>query len=166
MNCGSRRCRTRSSYANHVCSRGAYAEQIILGIAAAVSIILGVSFPPPGEEQAGWIEGVAIIIAILCVTLYVTDHCLFYPLISLSVSSINNWAKERKFRELTEESRKDVQINVVRNGIVAPLSAYQILVGDVIELNTGNGVPGDGLYIFGKPILHRSTRAFLTHMCR
>lgn len=152
MNCGSRRCRTRSSYVKHVCCRGtAYAKQIILAIAAAVSIVLGLSFPPPGEEQSGWIEGVAIIIAILAVTLYATDRtlCAYIP---NSVSSINNWAKERKFRELTEESRKDVQINVVRNGVVAPLSAYHILVGDVIELNTGNGVPGDGLYIFGTTI--------------
>ena len=69
--------------------------------------------------------------------------------ITYSVSSINNWTKERKFRELTEESRKDVQVQVVRDNIVAPLSAFQILVGDIIELSTGNGVPGDGLYITG-----------------
>lgn len=129
-----------------------------------MSIILGTTFPPPGEEQAGWIEGVAIIIAILAVTLYAPlplafpsrfhsrsgPLCLSPASHSIrSVSSINNWTKERKFRELTEESRKDVQINVVRNGVVSPISAYQILVGDIIELNTGNGVPGDGLYIQG-----------------
>lgn len=51
-------------------SRPSDAHQIILAIAAVVSIVLGTSFPAPGEEQAGWIEGVAIIIAIIVVTGY------------------------------------------------------------------------------------------------
>lgn len=65
------------------------------------------------------------------------------------MASINNWTKERKFRKLTEESRKSVKVLVIRNGTTVPMNSEELLVGDVIELNTGSSVPADGIYLQG-----------------
>lgn len=114
-----------------------------------MSIVLGTALPPPGEEQAGWIEGVAIILSILVVTgcdnIFISALCLTHH----SVASLNNWSKERKFRQLTEQSRKSIRVIVRRNGVSLPLSGEDLLVGDVIELNVGSAVPADGVYITG-----------------
>lgn len=68
----------------------------------------------------------------------------------LSVTAGNNFAKELKFRELTEESRRDHKVKVLRTGDMLLLPAEEIVVGDVIDLSTGDGIPADGLYIEGR----------------
>ncbi|EFC49956.1 predicted protein [Naegleria gruberi] len=105
---------------------------IILLVFAFFSMVFGVAFPDEEEERPyGWIEGCAILLAVAIVTTVVT---------------VNDYSKERKFRSLTKESKK-VQVKVIRNGNNHSILVDSILVGDIVEIEQGDGIPGDGLCI-------------------
>jgi Ca2+-transporting ATPase len=107
---------------------------IILMVLAVVSIVLGLTFPErPEDRKYGWIEGVAIIVAVLIVS---------------SVSSINDYQKELKFRELSKQS-SIIPVKVIRDGRNQSIMIDEILVGDIVELDTGDQIPADGLLIEG-----------------
>jgi Ca2+-transporting ATPase len=105
---------------------------IILMVLAVVSIILGLAFPEtPGERKYGWIEGVAIISAVFIVS---------------SVTAINDYQKEKKFRELSKQSN-EIEIKVIRGGKNVNVMIEDVLVGDLVELDSGDQVPADGLVV-------------------
>ena len=52
------------------------------------------------------------------------------------VSSINDYLKELQFRKLNAK-RQERNITVIRAGNVETISIYELLVGDVIEVETG-----------------------------
>jgi Ca2+-transporting ATPase len=112
---------------------------ILLSVAAAVSLALGLyqTFDGHHEEGQGarveWIEGVAIIVAILVVVL---------------VGALNDWQKERQFRRLNQK-KEDRFVTVVRSGRAARLSVHDVLVGDVMVLEQGDVIPVDGVLIEG-----------------
>lgn len=90
----------------------------ILCIAAVVSLVLGIATDGFAE---GWIEGFSILLAVLIITV---------------VASGNNYMKEKQFRKLNEvASRKN--INVVRNGKILNMSVFELLVGDIVFIETG-----------------------------
>lgn len=111
---------------------------ILLSIAAAISLAVGLyqtfgtkhtAENPPIE----WVEGVAIIVAIVVVVV---------------VGSLNDYQKERQFVKLNKK-KEDRNINVIRSGKVIELSVYDILVGDVVQLEPGDMIPVDGIFIEG-----------------
>ncbi|KAI1801765.1 plasma membrane calcium-transporting ATPase [Daldinia bambusicola] len=112
---------------------------ILLTVAAIVSLALGLyetfgTVKEPGAPPSvDWVEGVAIVIAILIVTL---------------VGSINDWQKERAFVRLNAK-KEDREIKVVRSGKSFMINVHDILVGDVLHLEPGDLVPVDGIYING-----------------
>ncbi|KAI0110666.1 plasma membrane calcium-transporting ATPase [Hypoxylon sp. NC0597] len=112
---------------------------ILLTVAAVISLALGLyetfgTVPEPGDPPSvDWVEGVAIIIAILIVTL---------------VGSLNDWQKERAFVKLNAK-KEDREIKVVRSGKSFMINVHDILVGDVLHLEPGDLVPVDGVYISG-----------------
>jgi Ca2+ transporting ATPase len=113
---------------------------IILGIAACVSIIFGMTLPNShsGEvdRSEGWIEGTAILISI-CVVVF--------------VGSINNYEKAKKFEEMeAEQSVQDVQ--VMRGGTEVTIRSNEIVVGDILVLESGVQLSCDGLYVFGSDL--------------
>eukprot|EP00388_Colpodella_angusta_P039449 GDKK01047396.1.p1 GENE.GDKK01047396.1~~GDKK01047396.1.p1 ORF type:complete len:1102 (-),score=256.44 GDKK01047396.1:536-3841(-) len=114
---------------------------LILAAAAIVSLVLGLTVPEHGGEDVdyttGWIEGVAIIISITLVT---------------SISSINDYRKELKFRELTDANNK-LDITVLRDGRHETIDIADIVVGDLININPGLVMPADGLYVKGLSIV-------------
>lgn len=91
-------------------------SQIILGIAAVVSLALGIyqsvgvephrnpgpGCPPEGcaEPQVEWVEGVAILVAVTLVVM---------------VGSVNDYQKELQFKKLNEK-KDDRTCNVIRGG--------------------------------------------------
>ncbi|KAI0908278.1 calcium-translocating P-type ATPase [Ustulina deusta] len=115
---------------------------ILLAIAAVVSLALGlyetfgVKHEPGSPPAVDWVEGVAIIIAILIVTL---------------VGSLNDWQKERAFVKLNAK-KEDREIKVIRSGKSFMINVHDILVGDVIHLEPGDLVPVDGILIDGHDI--------------
>jgi magnesium-transporting ATPase (P-type) len=79
---------------------------IILIVFALISMLLGLIFPNSAQDRKyGWIEGFTILIAVFIV---------------VSVTSINDFMKERKFRSLSKESKR-IMINVTRNGNAADI---------------------------------------------
>jgi len=109
---------------------------IILIIAAIVSLILGLVFPADNSWQArleGSIEGVAILGAVALVSV---------------VQAVNNYVQEKQFQKLNKV-KQDVQVKVIRDGISTQCSIYELVVGDLVILATGNQIPADGFYISG-----------------
>ncbi|KAK3311723.1 uncharacterized protein B0T15DRAFT_549457 [Chaetomium strumarium] len=113
---------------------------ILLSVAAAISLALGLYQTFDGHHDEGqgparveWIEGVAIIVAILVVVL---------------VGALNDWQKERQFRRLNRK-KEDRFVTVVRSGRAARLSVHDVLVGDVMVVEQGDVIPVDGVLIEG-----------------
>lgn len=114
---------------------------IMLSIAAVVSLAVGLyqTFGQEHDEEhpaVEWIEGVAIIVAILIVVI---------------VGSLNDWQKERQFAKLNRK-KTDRLVKVVRSGRLQELSIWEVLVGDVVHLETGDMIPVDGILIEGHNI--------------
>ncbi|KNE63148.1 calcium-translocating P-type ATPase, PMCA-type [Allomyces macrogynus ATCC 38327] len=112
---------------------------IMLTIAAIVSLALGLyedfgmHHDDVHHEKVKWVEGVAIIVAVLIVVL---------------VASVNDWQKERQFRALSAKV-DDRTVKVLRRGAVTRISVYDVLVGDVLMLEPGDILPVDGVYLHG-----------------
>jgi len=107
---------------------------IILSIAAAISLGFGLAFPPDGEAGTAWIEGAAILIAVVLVTF---------------VGAFNNYSKELQFRAL-DKQKENKPVEVVRGGKEMEISSNDLLVGDIVLLKQGERIPADGLYIDGR----------------
>lgn len=109
---------------------------IILIVAAAISIILGLTVP--GEDKkTSWIEGFAILISVVLVIL---------------VTAANDYSKERQFLALQAQLDDEGTISVIRNGQSEKVLLHDILVGDLIQLGYGDILPADGLYITGNDL--------------
>jgi len=70
-----------------------------------------------------WIEGVAIIVAVVVVVL---------------VTAINDWSKERQFRGLKKNVDRQHRFSVVRDAQNTQLVVADIVVGDVCIIKYGN----------------------------
>ncbi|ESS69465.1 plasma membrane Ca2 ATPase [Trypanosoma cruzi Dm28c] len=123
--------------------KAAWSDQMILLLsgAAFVSLVLGLTVPEPGRDKAdtgtGWIEGFAILVSVLIVT---------------TVSSVNDYRKELKFRQLMEENSAQ-PIAVIRDGREQVIDVTEIVVGDIVSLSTGLVVPVDGFYVRGLSVV-------------
>ncbi|KAL8342323.1 hypothetical protein RB601_005027 [Gaeumannomyces tritici] len=111
---------------------------ILLTGAAIVSLALGLYQTFGVSHEGGgakveWVEGVAIMVAILIVVL---------------VGTVNDWQMERSFAKLNAK-HDDKTVKVIRSGKSLELSVHDILVGDVMHLSTGDLVPVDGIFIDG-----------------
>lgn len=115
---------------------------ILLAIAAVVSLGVGLyediavpEYDTFGNRIPGvkWVEGVAIIVAILLVVL---------------VGSVNDFQKEKQFRKLNAK-KEDRVVKATRNSMVFQISVHDIQVGDILHLEPGDIVPVDGIYIEG-----------------
>ncbi len=74
------------------------------------------------EGEAGWIEGAAILVAVVVVVLVV---------------AFNDWSKERQFRGLQNKIESDHKFAVIRQGQLEQLPIADILVGDVCQVKYG-----------------------------
>ncbi|KAK0628879.1 hypothetical protein B0T17DRAFT_588865 [Bombardia bombarda] len=111
---------------------------ILLSIAAVVSLAIGIYQSvgiehEPGQSPVEWVEGVAIIVAIVIV---------------VAVGSLNDFQKERQFAKLNKK-KQDRLVKVIRSGKTVELSVFDILVGDVLHLEPGDMIPVDGILIEG-----------------
>jgi len=101
---------------------------IILMVSAILSIFLGVYVE---QNPHGWIEGTAIIVAVLVVA---------------SVTAGNDYNKEQQFRKLNDVS-EDMKIKVIRNSISSQVSVHDIQVGDLVILEAGDKICADGILL-------------------
>ncbi|KAK4506107.1 hypothetical protein PRZ48_004072 [Zasmidium cellare] len=112
---------------------------ILLSVAAAISLALGLYETFGAEHEPGapmpvdWIEGCAIIIAIVIVVL---------------VGSLNDWQKERAFVKLNAK-KDNREVKVIRSGKSIIISVFDVMAGDIMHLEPGDMVPVDGIFISG-----------------
>ncbi|KZV70804.1 calcium ATPase [Peniophora sp. CONT] len=112
---------------------------ILLSVAAVVSLALGffqVFGPARDPDQpppVDWVEGVAIIVAIMVVVL---------------VGSWNDWQKERQFQVLNAKE-EDRAVKVVRDSEERLIGVHDVVVGDIALLEPGEVVPCDGVFLSG-----------------
>jgi len=111
---------------------------LILCASAVVSLAVGIyddrrktAAGQEPEGAGGWVEGVAIIVAVLIVAV---------------VTATNDFTKEQQFRALSAIN-DDVLVKVVRGGEVREVSTTLLLVGDVVQLEAGDKVPADGVLL-------------------
>nr|XP_019934236.1 PREDICTED: plasma membrane calcium-transporting ATPase 1-like isoform X3 [Paralichthys olivaceus] len=121
---------------------------IILEVAAVISLGLSFYRPPDAERQncgsaaggvededeseAGWIEGAAILLSVVCVVL---------------VTAFNDWSKEKQFRGLQSRIEQEQKFTVVRGGQVIQINVSEIVVGDIAQIKYGDLLPADGILI-------------------
>lgn len=75
-----------------------------------------------GEAEAGWIEGAAILLSVICVVL---------------VTAFNDWSKEKQFRGLQSRIEQEQKFTVVRGGQVIQIPVAEIVVGDIAQVKYG-----------------------------
>ena len=103
----------------------------ILCVAAVISLTLGIAMEGLAE---GWIEGFSILLAVIIITV---------------VASWNNYVKEQQFQKLNEAAARK-NINVIRNGKTINMSVYELLVGDIVHVETGEILSVDGIVLESK----------------
>ena len=81
-----------------------------------------------------WIDGMAIIIAIVLVVL---------------VGSINNYIKESEFRAFQKSVISSRKVNVIRYGEDIEIAESDLLVGDLFKIEEGMTIPVDCVLIYG-----------------
>ncbi|XP_056107079.1 plasma membrane calcium-transporting ATPase 1b isoform X1 [Rhinichthys klamathensis goyatoka] len=126
---------------------------IILEVAAIISLGLSFYKPPDGEREycgraaggaedegeadAGWIEGAAILLSVVCVVL---------------VTAFNDWSKEKQFRGLQSRIEQEQRFTVLRGGQVIQILVSEIVVGDIAQVKYGDLLPADGVLIQGNDL--------------
>lgn len=77
------------------------------------------------EEHPEWIEGVAILIAVVIVVL---------------VTAFNDWSKERQFRGLQDRIEGEQTFSVIRKGTAEQVQIGELVVGDIIQVSERAGI--------------------------
>ncbi|KAJ3366468.1 Calcium-transporting ATPase 10, plasma membrane-type [Allomyces javanicus] len=103
----------------------------ILIASAVVTLIIGF------VQHEGWIEGLAILAAVLIV---------------LTVTAGNDYSKDKKFKKLLL-LQSDKKTKVLRGGRKDQISSWDVLVGDVVELVVGDEIPADGIFVRGNRLV-------------
>ena len=100
---------------------------VLIG-AACISLIVE-TIQNPSE---GWIDAVAIYIAILLVA---------------TITSANDYSKELQFRELEKTSQQDEFSTVIRSGETQRVRAHDLVVGDICVFQAGDMIPADCIIV-------------------
>ncbi|CAK9251023.1 unnamed protein product [Sphagnum jensenii] len=108
---------------------------LVLIAAAIVSLVIGVV---DTSQQDGWIEGVAIFIAIILVSLITTS---------------NDYSKELQFRALERSSQQDDSASVFRDGRTRLIKTQELVVGDIVRLHPGDMVPADCVLLSNSTVM-------------
>ncbi|GAV76175.1 E1-E2_ATPase domain-containing protein/Cation_ATPase_C domain-containing protein/Cation_ATPase_N domain-containing protein/Hydrolase domain-containing protein/CaATP_NAI domain-containing protein [Cephalotus follicularis] len=103
---------------------------IILMICAVVSIGVGI-----GTEgwPKGMYDGLGILLSIFLVVM---------------VTAISDYKQSLQFKDLDKE-KKNIIVQVTRDGCRQKVSIYDLVVGDIVHLNIGDQIPADGVLISG-----------------
>lgn len=101
-----------------------------------MSTVLGFSIKEERENQS-WIDGLAIWVAVFVVAF---------------VGATNDYQKDQQFRKLN--AQKEVfDVSVIRDGKEMLVKNTDLLVGDVLVLNTGDRVTADGFLFYNNDLV-------------
>ena len=85
-------------------------------------------------QDFDWFETLGIIIAIF---------------LSSLISTISEYGSEKAFERLQEES-SSINCKVIRDGILTEIPINEVVVGDIVKLETGDRISADGIIIDGE----------------
>ncbi|KAL9373341.1 hypothetical protein Peur_032961 [Populus x canadensis] len=107
----------------------------LLIVSAALSLGFGIKEEGP---RTGWYEGVLIILAIIILVIVpaVRDF--------LGENSENLLGEQRHRR------KREMEVNVLRGGKQLKVRALDLVIGDIVSLEWGCPIPGDGLFVSGE----------------
>ncbi|MDE5587105.1 MAG: HAD-IC family P-type ATPase, partial [Bacilli bacterium] len=88
-----------------------------------------------------WFETLGIVIAIF---------------LSSLISMISEYGSEKAFERLQEEAAR-IQAKVKRNGSLKEIPIDELVVGDIVRLETGDRIPADGIIIEGELTVDESS---------
>lgn len=100
----------------------------ILIVAAFCSLVIGISTE---GLATGWYEGTAILLAIIVIVI---------------ITVANDYMQDQQFINLFKKSQKKV-IKVLRNGFYQEIDSQELMVGDIVEVETGLIFPADMVLI-------------------
>jgi P-type Ca2+ transporter type 2C len=106
----------------------------VLLVAATLTLLAGLY----DTRSNSWVEGVSIFFAVFFIALF---------------ASGTNYMKEKQFLKLDEEVRNE-EVNIVRGqyGLSQPVQIFDVVVGDIILIETGMRVPADCVLIDGMDV--------------
>ncbi|KAH8486077.1 hypothetical protein Peur_070400 [Populus x canadensis] len=107
----------------------------LLIVSAALSLGFGITEEGPGT---GWYEGVLIILAIIILVI---------------VPAVRNFLGENSENLLGEQRqrrKREMEVNVLRGGKQLKVPALDLVIGDIVSLEWGCPIPGDGLFVSGE----------------
>eukprot|EP00250_Pteridium_aquilinum_P003229 c13544_g2_i1 orf=699-3203(+) len=105
----------------------------ILMLCAALSIGFGIK---NSGIKEGWYDGFSIIVAVILV---------------IVVTTTSDYRQCKQFQCLSTD-RDDILVQAIRGDRRVILPIPDIVVGDIVELNTGDKVPADGLLVQGQSL--------------
>mmetsp|Transcript_8941 Transcript_8941/g.29390 ORF Transcript_8941/g.29390 Transcript_8941/m.29390 type:complete len:1038 (+) Transcript_8941:510-3623(+) len=105
---------------------------ILLMCAATISVLLG-SIVEEEREEHGWADGVAIWVAVIVVSVF---------------GAVNDYQKNNQFRSLNS-AKDQIDVKVIRGGEEMLIASTDILVGDLMVVDTGDKFCADGIYVRG-----------------
>ena len=108
----------------------------ILIFSAVVSLAFGLFLSPPESRSADITQAIAIVVAIMAVS---------------GVNSYQNWSKDGEFQSL-EKIKADRDVTVFRDGFEKNISVYDVVVGDLVRLESGAALACDGLLVSGSDV--------------
>lgn len=103
----------------------------MIKLLCAIAIIMLVLF---AFGQAEWYEPVGTAIAILLVTI---------------ISAKTGMASDDEYRKLKNQTKAE-PVKVKRNGVVTVIDIEDIVVGDIVILQSGDKIPADGVLVDGE----------------
>lgn len=113
----------------------AFQDTILLVLIAAALVSLAVGIYE--EPSSGWIEGLAILMAVVIVA---------------SVTAGNDYSKQLQFRALEKSSEETERALVLRSGETLQVHPDELVIGDVVLLKAGDLIPADGIIFDGEGV--------------
>ncbi|KAJ3260627.1 Calcium-transporting ATPase 10, plasma membrane-type [Boothiomyces macroporosus] len=109
---------------------------LVLIFAAALEVSIGIykSWFATQKDGLALIDGGAIIVAILIVVL---------------IGSISDYRKQGQFRALNDFGKSLSVVKIIRSSETIQVAMDQIVVGDIVVIETGVVIPADGILVGG-----------------
>ncbi|KAI9089294.1 hypothetical protein K1719_029573 [Acacia pycnantha] len=98
-------------------------------------------FTEIGIAMEGWPHGTQDVLGIVASILLV-----------VFVTATSDYRQSLQFKDLDKE-KKQITIQVTRNGYRQKMSIYDLLPGDIVHLAIGDQVPADGLFLSGFSVM-------------
>ncbi|KAK2033199.1 calcium-translocating P-type ATPase [Colletotrichum zoysiae] len=111
----------------------------LLTISATISLALGIYETVDAsddEPNIQWVDGVTVVVAILVIVF---------------ASAATDWQKNARFAKLIQR-KEQRDVKVIRSGKTQNISVYDVQVGDIMHMETGDVVAVDGVLARGSGI--------------